>query len=125
MMVFVNACYKEDVLPKEYALNFLKLLNPVVPHMTEELWEMLGNSNTISYEKWPSYDEAKTIEETQEIGVQVNGKLRGTITVEKDASKEALEEEALKDENVIKHIEGKEIVKIIAIPNRIVNIVVR
>ena len=125
MMVFVNACYKEDVLPREYALNFLKLMNPVVPHITEELWEMLGNSNTISYEEWPSYDEAKTIEETQEIGVQVNGKLRGTITVEKDASKEALEEEALKDENVIKHIEGKEIVKIIAIPNRIVNIVVR
>ena len=125
MMVFVNACYKEDVLPKEYALNFLKLLNPVVPHITEELWEMLGNSNTISYEKWPEYDEDKTIEDMQEIGVQVNGKLRGTITVEKDATKEVLEEEALKDENVIKHIEGKEVVKIIAIPNRIVNIVVR
>ena len=125
MMVFINACYKEEVLPKNYALNFLKLLNPIAPHMTEELWQLLGNDNTISYEKWPTYDEAKTINDEVEIGVQVNGKLRGTIKVEKDAPKEVLETEALKDENVLKHTEGKTIVKVIAIPNRIVNIVVK
>ena len=125
MMVFINACYKEEVLPKNYALNFLKLLNPIAPHMTEELWQLLGNDNTISYEKWPTYDEAKTINNEVEIGVQVNGKLRGIIKVEKDAPKEVLETEALKDENVLKHTDGKTIVKVIAIPNRIVNIVVK
>ena len=125
MMVFINACYKEDVFPKEYALNFLKLLNPTAPHITEELWNLLGNNNTISYETWPTYDEEKTINNEVEIGVQVNGKLRGTIKVEKDSTKENLESLALEDENVKKHIEGKTIVKIIAIPNRIVNIVVK
>ena len=125
MMIFINAVYKEEVFPMEYALNFLKLLNPVAPHMTEELWHLLGNDNTISYESWPTYDEAKTIENEVEIGVQVNGKLRGTIKVEKDASKELLEELALQEENVIKHIEDKTVVKVIAIPNRIVNIVVK
>ena len=125
MMVFINACYKENNLPKKYALNFLKLLNPIAPHMTEELWNLLGNKNTISYESWPIYDDEKTINDEIEIGVQVNGKLRATVTVEKDATKELLEEVALKEENVIKHIEGKTIVKVIAIPNRIVNIVIK
>jgi len=125
MMVFINACYKEEILPKEYALNFLKLLNPIAPHMTEELWNMLGNHNTIAYESWPVYDEEKTIDNDIEIGVQVNGKLRATIKVEKDADKDVLEELALKEENVINHTSGKEIVKIIVVPNRIVNIVVK
>ena len=125
MMIFINAVYKENVFPREYALNFLKLLNPVAPHITEELWEMLGNDNTIAYEKWPTYIEEKTINNTLEIGVQVNGKLRSTISVEKDSSKEVLEELALNEENVKKHIDGKTIVKVIAVPNRIVNIVVR
>ena len=125
MMVFVNACYKENVLPKEYALNFLKLLNPIVPHITEELWNILGNNNTIANESWPEYDEEKTIENNIEIGVQVNGKLRATINVEKDADKNVLEDLALKEENVINHTNGKDIVKIIVVPNRIVNIVVK
>ena len=125
MMIFINAVYKENVFPKEYALNFLKILNPIAPHITEELWEMLGNDNTIAYEKWPTYEEAKTINNTLEIGVQVNGKLRGTIKVEKDSSKELLESLALNEENVKKHLEGKEIVKVIVVPNRIVNIVVK
>ena len=125
MMIFINAVYKENVFPREYALNFLKLLNPIAPHITEELWEKLGNDNVIANEIWPSYDEEKTINKTLEIGVQVNGKLRGTINVEKDASKEVLENLALNEENVIKHIEGKTIVKVIVVPNRIVNIVVK
>ena len=125
MMIFINAVYKEEVFPLEYAKNFLKMLNPIAPHMTEELWSMLGESNTIAYEEWPVYDEAKTINNTLEIGVQVNGKLRATITVEKDSSKEVLEKLALSEENVMKHLEGKEVVKVIAVPNRIVNIVVK
>ena len=125
MMIFINAVYKEEVFPKEYALNFLKLLNPIAPHITEELWQLLGNDNTITYESWPTYDESKTINNTLEIGVQVNGKLRATISVEKDSSKELLEELALNEENVKKHLEAKEIVKIIVVPNRIVNIVVK
>ena len=125
MMVFVNACYKENIFPRDYALNFLKLLNPIVPHMTEELWSMLGNDNTIANENWPIYDEEKTIENNIEIGVQVNGKLRATISVVKDADKNVLESLALKEENVINHTNGKEIVKIIVVPNRIVNIVVK
>ena len=125
MMIFINAVYKEEVFPREYALNFLKLLNPIAPHITEELWNLLGNLNTISYEPWPVYDDAKTINSTLEIGVQVNGKLRATITVEKDSSKELLERLALEEENVKKHLEGKNIVKVIVVPNRIVNIVVK
>ena len=125
MMIFINAVYKEEVFPLEYAKNFLKMLNPIAPHMTEELWSMLGGTNTIAYESWPVYDEAKTINNTLEIGVQVNGKLRATITVEKDSSKEVLEKLALSEENVVKHLEGKEVVKVIAVPNRIVNIVIK
>ena len=125
MMIFINAVYKEEVFPLEYAKNFLKMLNPIAPHMTEELWSMLGGTNTIAYEEWPVYEEAKTINNTLEIGVQVNGKLRATITVEKDSSKEVLEKLALSEENVMKHLEGKEVVKVIAVPNRIVNIVIK
>ena len=86
---------------------------------------MLGHNNTITYEPWPTYDEDKTKEDELEIGVQVNGKLRGTILVTKDSSKDLLESLAKEEENVKKHITGKEIVKVIVVPNRIVNIVVK
>ena len=125
MMIFINAVYKETIFPKEYALNFLKILNPIAPHITEELWNLMGNNNTIAYESWPTYEEEKTINNRLEIGVQVNGKLRGTIQVEKDSPKEKLEELALNEENVKKHLIDKQIIKIIAIPNRIVNIVIK
>ncbi|MCI6266772.1 MAG: leucine--tRNA ligase [Erysipelotrichaceae bacterium] len=125
MMIFINAVYKETVFPKAYALNFLKLLNPIAPHITEELWSLMGHDNTIAYEPWPVYDEEKVKENELEIGVQVNGKLRGTIKVEKDADKEILEKLAKDEENVKKHLEGKQIVKVIVVPNRIVNIVVK
>ena len=125
MMIFINAVYKETVFPKAYALNFLKLLNPIAPHITEELWSLMGHDNTIAYEPWPVYDEEKVKENELEIGVQVNGKLRGTIKVEKDADKEILEKLSKDEENVKKHLEGKQIVKVIVVPNRIVNIVVK
>ena len=86
---------------------------------------MLGYNNTIAYESWPTYDESKTIDDTIEIAVQVNGKVRDTVKVSKEISKEDLEKEALSSEIIKKWLEGKEIVKIITIPGRIVNIVIR
>ena len=125
MMIFVNAVYKEGFLPREYAFGFVKVLSPLCPHLGEELWEMLGNNNTIAYEKWPTFDENKIVEEEVSIAVQVNGKLRDTIKVLQDADKSVLENEALNSEIVKKWVDGKEIVKIITVPNRIVNIVVK
>jgi leucyl-tRNA synthetase len=125
MMIFINAVQKENVFPREYAEGFIKLLNPLCPHITEEIWERLGHSNTIAYESWPTYDEEKTIEDNITIGVQVNGKLRGTIDIKKDAPKEEVENLAKTNENVKKFTDGLNIVKVIVVPNKIVNIVVK
>ncbi len=125
MMVFINSVYKENVFPEEYALNFLKLLNPIAPYITEELWNKLGNNNTIAYESWPTYDETKIVSETYTMIVQVNGKVRGKIEVSTDTSNEQMESLAKKHENVIKNIEGKEILKVIVVPKKLVNIVVK
>ena len=125
MMIFINAVYKEDVFPLEYATNFVKLLNPIAPFMTEEIWQMLGHDKTIAYEKWPTYDEEKTKEETFEMVVQVNGKVRGKIEVSMDTSKEEMETLAKELDNVKKYIENKEIIKIITVPKKLVNIVIK
>ena len=125
MMIFINAVNKEEKFPREYAEGFVKLLNPLCPHITEEIWERLGHNETIAYEPWPTYDEEKTIEDNITIGVQVNGKLRGTIDIKKDAPKEEVEELAKANENVKKFTDGLEIVKVIVVPNKIVNIVVK
>lgn len=125
MMVFINAVYKENVFPKEYALNFLKLLNPIAPHITEELWQRLGNNHTITYATWPSFDESKMVDETFEMVVQVNGKVRGKIVVSTETSKEEMEKLALDISNVKNYIDGKEIVKIVTIPKKLVSIVVK
>jgi len=125
MMIFINAVYKEEVFPVEYAEGFIKLLNPIAPFITEELWEKLGHNETIANESWPTYDEEKTIDDSIEIGVQVNGKLRASIKIVKDEDKDSVIEKALAEENVKKHIEGKEVVKTIVVPNKIVNIVVK
>ena len=125
MMIFINAVYKEGYLPTEYAEGFVKTLSPLCPHLGEELWSMLGHNNTITYEPWPTYDESKTTEDTIEIAIQVNGKVRDTVKVFKDISKEDLEKEALNSDIIKKWLEGKEVVKIITIPGRIVNIVIR
>ena len=125
MMIFINAVYKEDIFPLDYALNFLKLLNPIAPHITEELWQFLGNNDTISYSKWPEFDIDKTKEEKYQMVVQVNGKVRGKLEVDIDTSKEEMEKLALEIDNVKKFIDGKEIVKIIIIQSKIVNIVIK
>ena len=125
LMVFMNAVYKEEVLPKEYAEGFVKVLNPIAPHITEEMWEILGHTESIAHEAWPTFDESKTIDDEIEIGVQVNGKLRATIKVSVDEDEESLKEKALAEQNVKNFTDGHEIVKVIAIKGKIVNIVVK
>ena len=125
IMIFVNAVYKEEIFPLEYANNLLKLLNPVIPFITEELWNRLGHNDTIAYETWPTYDEEKTKEEMFEMVVQVNGKVRGKISVSMDTPKEEMESLAKELENVKRHIENKEIVKVITVPKKLVNIVIK
>ena len=123
MMIFINSVNKEDVLPKEYAEGFLKLLNPVAPHITEELWNKLGHDNTISYEAWPKFDEAKTIDDEIEIPVQVNGKLKTTVMIALDEDEASVKEKvhsALEDK-----LDGKSIVKEIYVKNKIYNVVVK
>ena len=126
MMIFINAVSKEDVYPAEYAEGFIKLLNPIAPHLTEEIWhEAFKHDNTISYEPWPTFDETKMVDETFTMVVQVNGKVRGKIEVDSDTSKEEMENLAKEIDNVKTYIDGKEIVKIITVPKKLVNIVVK
>ena len=125
MMIFINAVYKEEVFPKKYALNFLKLLNPVCPFISEELWNMLGNENTITYEKWPLFDENALKDNTVKIAVQINGKVRDIVEVELDSSKEDVLLAAKNLEKIKKFIEDKEIIKEIVVPNKAINIVVK
>ncbi|MBE6668880.1 MAG: leucine--tRNA ligase [Ruminococcaceae bacterium] len=125
MMIFVNAVYKEEKCPKEYAEGLVKMLSCICPHIGEELWQILGHDNTIAYEPWPTFDEAKTADDSVEVAVQVNGKLKATVMVPKDAPKEEAIAAAKADERVAAAIDGKTIVKEISVPNKIVNIVVR
>ena len=125
MMIFINAVYKEDVLPRKYAEGFVKVLNPIAPHITEEMWQLLGHNNTIAYESWPTYDESKLKEDSYEMVVQVNGKVRGKITVSISTTDEEMKELAKEIDNVKTHIEGKEIIKEIVVPKKLVNIVVK
>ena len=124
MMIFINEAYKAKTLPREYALGFIKMLSPICPHVCEEMWNLYGNNDTIAYEPWPTYDEAKTVDLEIEMAVQVNGKLRATLKIEKDADQEVVKAKALELPNVIANTQGKQIRKIIVVPNRIVNIVV-
>ena len=125
MMIFVNAVYKEGKCSKEYAEGLIKMLSPICPHICEEIWEQLGHDNTIAYEGWPTYDEAKTSDDTIEVIVQINGKLRGKINVAPDMDKDEVLALAKADEKVAAAIEGKTVVKEIVVPNKIVNIVVK
>lgn len=124
LMKLVNEYYAVESISKDDYTVLLTLLYPFAPHITEELNEMIGNS-PICKSSWPKYDEAKTIDETKEIAVQVNGKVRGTITIHVDDNEDIIKEKALNEENVGKHIEGKDIVKVIVIKGKIVNIVVK
>ena len=123
MMILINSAYKEDILPKEYAEGFLQLLNPIAPHITEELWNVLGHKETIAYEKWPVYDEQKSKSDEYNLPIQVNGKLRANITIPYDTDEAVIKEKA--HVAVSTHLEGKTIVKEIYVKNKIYNIVVK
>lgn len=125
MMIFVNLANKEDVLPLEYAEGFLKLLNPVAPHITEELWSEMGHTETITYSTWPTFDEAKTQEDTISLPVQINGKLRANVEIEKDENQESVKQKVHNNDKIQAQIEEKQIVKEIYVPNRIYNIVIK
>ncbi|MDD6720344.1 MAG: leucine--tRNA ligase [Lactobacillus porci] len=125
MMVFINSCQKVDKIPREYAEGFVKLLAPVAPHMMEEIWQVLGHDESVQLAPWPSYDASKLVEATVEIPVMVNGKKRGIFTANKDASKDDLQKQALELEHVKEFVDGKEIKKIVVVPNKIVNIVAK
>jgi leucyl-tRNA synthetase len=125
MMVFVNEAYKADALPIAYMEGFVKMLSPIAPHIAEELWQLLGHDGTITYEQWPTFDAAQLVEDTVQMVVQVNGKVRAHLKIARDAAKDKVEEAAKKDENIQRYTEGKTIRKVIVIPNKIVNIVVK
>ena len=124
MMSLINYLYEHGVNRAEYA-TLLKLLNPFAPHMTEELWEMMGGEGMLVHAAWPEYDEAKTKASSVEIAVQVNGKLKATVQVEADCEDAAALEAALADARVAAAVSGMDIVKKIVVKNKIVNLVVR
>ena len=124
MMIFMNEAVK-GTCPKEYAEGFIKMLSCICPHIGEEIWSELGHDSTIAYEKWPEFDEAALNEDTIEIGVQVNGKVKGVVELLKNEEKDAALAKAKAVEGVAKAIEGKTVVKEIYVPAKIVNIVVK
>lgn len=124
LMILTNAYDALDTITKEDYRLLITLLNPIAPHITEELNEQIGFS-PICESTWPEYDDEKTIEDTKEIAIQVNGKVRGTIEINIEDDENSIKEKALDNDNVSKHIEGKDIVKIIVIKGKIVNIVVK
>ncbi len=125
MMIFVNAIYKIGTCPKEYAEGFVKMLSCICPHIGEELWQILGHDKTLAYESWPTYDEEAIKEDTIEIGIQVNGKVKGTVMIAADEDSANAIAKAKEVPAVAKFIEGKTIVKEIYVKGRIVNLVVK
>ncbi|RPF57672.1 leucine--tRNA ligase [Abyssicoccus albus] len=125
LMVFVNECYKQDVIPVEYATGFIKLLSPFAPHIGEEIYNVIGHEESIAYASWPTYDESKLVEDHVEIVVQIKGKVKAKLNIPQDASKDEMEQLALADEKVKEAIGDKEIIKVIAVPKKLVNIVTK
>ena len=123
MMSLINDFYKKNAVTKGEYKTLLTLLNPVAPHITEELWEMIGGEGHVYQTAWPEYDEAKTVESTVEIAVQINGKTRATLSIGKDDAKEDVLAKA--KETIADKLEGKNIIKEIYVPGRIVNIVAK
>ncbi|MCB2203235.1 leucine--tRNA ligase [bacterium] len=125
MMIFVNEMNKKDLRPKSVMQQFVLLLAPFAPHLAEELWQLLGNESTLAYEAWPEFDDRYTVEDEVEVVLQVNGKLRDKMMIAKGTGKDELEAAAKENEKIKANIEGKTIVKVIAVPDRLVNIVVK
>ncbi|QWC22029.1 leucine--tRNA ligase [Bacillus haikouensis] len=123
LMVFINESYKAETLPKAYVEGFVKLLAPIAPHMTEELWAKLGHEDSITYVEWPSFDESKLVDNEVEIVLQVNGKVKAKVMIPRDMNKDELEKTAMENEDIKNQIEGKTVRKVIAVPGKLVNIV--
>ena len=124
-MALLNEITAEGHLSKDDLTIFIKLLSPFAPHICEEIWEFIGGEGFLAVSPWPEYDEGKTVAKTVEIGVQVNGKVRGTIVIPTDCEKEKAFEIAKADERVASFLEGKNLVKEIYVPNKIVNFVAK
>ncbi len=125
MMIFVNEMNKREVRPRTVMETFVLLLAPFAPHLAEELWSLMGHGATLAHEPWPAYDAALTVDDEVEVVVQVNGKLRDKMLVPKGTAVEELEARARANERVVPQLEGKTVVKVIAVPDKLVNIVVK
>lgn len=125
MMIFMNAATKEGKCPRNYAEGFIKMFSCICPHAGEEIWSILGHDGTIAFEKWPEFDEEAVKEDTVEIGVQINGKVKGKVEIAVDEDSQTVIAKAKEIPAVAKAIEGKNIVKEIYVPGRIVNIVAK
>ncbi len=125
MMVFVNEVYKNGSCPREFAEGFIKMLSCITPHVGEEIWQIFGHNESIAYESWPKYDEAKCIDDIIEMPIQVNGKVRNVIAIAKDAGKDEILAIVKADAKIAQAIEGKTIIKEIVVPGKIINIVVK
>jgi leucyl-tRNA synthetase len=125
MMEFVNFYTRQEQRPREAMASFVLLLSPYAPHLAEELWKVLGHSESLAYEPWPQWDESALIESMVELAVQVNGKVRAKITVAADLDQDSILKVALANERVQAEIEGKQVVKTIVVPGRMVNIAVK
>ena len=127
MMVFVNEVYKNGTCPREYAEGFIKMISCIIPHVGEELWQLLGHDHTIAFESWPTYDEAKCKDHEVTIAVQINGKMRGTVLMDADLDNDTVVKNALADEKIARFLEkqGGSVVKTIVVKNKLVNLIVK
>ena len=127
MMVFVNEVYKNGTCPREYAEGFIKMISCIIPHVGEEIWQLMGHGDTIAFESWPVYDEAKCKEQEVTMAVQVNGKMRGTVLMDADLDNDTVVAKVLADEKIAKFLEkiGGSLVKTIVVKNKLVNLIVK
>ena len=127
MMVFVNEVYKNGTCPREYAEGFIKMISCIIPHVGEELWQLLGHDHNIAFESWPTYDEAKCKDHEVTIAVQINGKMRGTVLMDADLDNDTVVKNALADEKIARFLEkqGGSVVKTIVVKNKLVNLIVK
>ena len=129
MMIFINAVYKEisdgNSFPVEYAEGFIKLINPIIPFVTEEIWNtVLGHNGTIAYESWPIFDSAKCGENAFEYAVQVNSKIKTKLTVPADITEKEIQQLVFENKDIAPLIAGKTVKKFIFVPNRLINIII-